>query len=87
MDYLIKLIKNKRKYDLILIDADKENYISYFDKSLKLLIAAGSVTEIFAPFSSKFFTISIDGASLISSVLGLKDKPQIAKFKPFRDLK
>ena len=36
-DALIKLIKNKRKYDLILIDADKENYISYFDKSLKLL--------------------------------------------------
>ncbi len=36
-DVLIKLIKNKRKYDLILIDADKENYISYFDKSLKLL--------------------------------------------------
>ena len=36
-DALIKLIKNKKKYDLILIDADKENYISYFDKSLKLL--------------------------------------------------
>ena len=34
---LIKLIKNKKKFDLILIDADKENYISYFDKSLKLL--------------------------------------------------
>ncbi len=34
---LIKLIKNNKKYDLILIDADKENYISYFDKSLKLL--------------------------------------------------
>ena len=36
-DALIKLIKNKKKYDLILIDADKENYINYFDKSLKLL--------------------------------------------------
>ena len=36
-DALIKLIKNKKKYDLILIDADKENYISYFEKSLKLL--------------------------------------------------
>ena len=34
---LIKLIKNKKKYDLILIDADKENYINYFNKSLKLL--------------------------------------------------
>ena len=38
---LIKLIKNKKKYDLILIDADKENYISYFDKSLKLLNKKG----------------------------------------------
>ena len=36
-DALNKLIKNKKKYDLILIDADKENYINYFDKSLKLL--------------------------------------------------
>ena len=36
-DTLDKLINNKKKYDLILIDADKENYISYFDKSLKLL--------------------------------------------------
>ena len=34
---LDKLLKNKKKYDLILIDADKENYINYFDKSLKLL--------------------------------------------------
>ena len=40
-DALIKLIKNKKKYDLILIDADKENYISYFDKSLKLLDKKG----------------------------------------------
>ena len=40
-DALIKLIKNKKKYDLILIDADKENYISYFDKSLKLLSKNG----------------------------------------------
>ena len=38
---LIKLIKNKKKYDLILIDADKENYISYFNKSLKLLSKKG----------------------------------------------
>ena len=34
---LDRLVKNKKKYDLILIDADKENYISYFNKSLKLL--------------------------------------------------
>ena len=40
---LIKLIKNKKKYDLILIDADKENYISYFDKSLKLLNKNGLI--------------------------------------------
>ena len=40
-DALIKLIKNKKKYDLILIDADKENYISYFDKSIKLLNSNG----------------------------------------------
>ena len=38
---LIKLIKNKKKDDLILIDADKENYISYFNKSLKLLSKKG----------------------------------------------
>ena len=42
-DALIKLIKNKKKYDLILIDADKENYISYFDKSLKLLNKNGLI--------------------------------------------
>ncbi len=40
-DALKKLIKNKKKYDLILIDADKENYISYFNKSLKLLKKKG----------------------------------------------
>ena len=40
---LIKLIKNKKKYDLILIDADKENYISYFNKSLKLLNKNGLI--------------------------------------------
>ncbi len=34
---LDNLIKNKKKYDLILIDADKENYTHYFNKSLKLL--------------------------------------------------
>ena len=40
-DALDRLIKNKKKYDLILIDADKENYISYFDKSIKLLNSNG----------------------------------------------
>ena len=34
----IKLLtKNKKKFDLILIDADKESYIDYFNRSLKLL--------------------------------------------------
>ncbi len=40
-DALDRLIRNKKKYDLILIDADKENYISYFDKSIKLLNSNG----------------------------------------------
>ncbi len=40
---LDKLIKNNKKYDLIFIDADKENYISYFDKSLKLLNKNGLI--------------------------------------------
>ena len=33
---LENLIKKKEKYDVILIDADKENYINYFKESLKL---------------------------------------------------
>ena len=40
-DALDRLIKNRKKYDLILIDADKENYISYFNKSIKLLNSNG----------------------------------------------
>ena len=42
-DALNKLIINKKKFDLILIDADKENYINYFDKSLKLLTKKGLI--------------------------------------------
>ena len=40
---LDRLVKIKKKYDLILIDADKENYISYFNKSLKLLSKNGII--------------------------------------------
>ena len=37
------LIKNKKIYDLIFIDADKENYINYFENSLKLLNKSGLI--------------------------------------------
>ena len=40
---LDRLVKLKKKYDLILIDADKENYIRYFNKSLKLLSKNGII--------------------------------------------
>ncbi len=40
----IKLLrKNKKKFDLILIDADKESYIDYFNYSLKLLKKNGLI--------------------------------------------
>ncbi len=40
---LQNLIKKKEKYDLILIDADKENYINYFKQSLKLKSKKGII--------------------------------------------
>ena len=40
---LENLIKKKKKYDVILIDADKENYINYFNQSLKLKSKKGII--------------------------------------------
>ena len=37
------LLKNKKKFDLILIDADKESYIDYFNYSIKLLKKNGVI--------------------------------------------
>ena len=40
---LENLIKKREKYDVILIDADKENYINYFKQSLKLKSKKGII--------------------------------------------
>ena len=40
---LENLIKKKEKYDVILIDADKENYINYYEKSIKLIDKNGLI--------------------------------------------
>ena len=40
---LKKLLKNKKKFDLILIDADKETYIEYFNYSIELLNKNGLI--------------------------------------------
>lgn len=37
------LIGEKQKFDLIFIDADKENYQTYFDKSLGLISSGGTI--------------------------------------------
>ncbi len=37
------LIKNRKIYDLIFIDADKGNYLNYFENSLKLLNKSGLI--------------------------------------------
>ena len=42
-DGLDELIKNKEVFDLVFIDADKENYIEYFEKSLKMLKKSGII--------------------------------------------
>ena len=40
---LKNLHKNKKKFDLILIDADKESYIEYFNYSIELLSKNGLI--------------------------------------------
>lgn len=39
----LKNLKKKEKFDLILIDADKENYINYFNQSLSLINKDGII--------------------------------------------
>ena len=36
IDAIKSLVKNKKKFDLILIDADKESYIEYFNYCFKI---------------------------------------------------
>ncbi len=40
---LKKLTKNKKKFDLILIDADKESYIKYFNYAVQLITKRGII--------------------------------------------
>ena len=40
---LDELLKSKEVFDLVFIDADKENYINYFEKSLKMLKKSGII--------------------------------------------
>ena len=43
LEALKNLKKKKKKFDLILIDADKENYINYFNQSLSLINKDGII--------------------------------------------
>ena len=43
LESLRQMLKNKEIFDLIFIDADKENYIKYFDISLDLVKKGGII--------------------------------------------
>ena len=43
LDSLIELNRNKKKFDLIFIDADKENNINYYDQSISLVNPDGLI--------------------------------------------
>jgi len=43
LDSLKDLIKSNKKFDMIFIDADKENYKNYYDKSIELLNKEGLI--------------------------------------------
>ena len=43
IDSLNNLINNNKKFDLIFIDADKENYIKYYDLAFKLISKNGLI--------------------------------------------
>ncbi len=43
LETLAELKKNKRTFDLVLIDADKENYKKYYDNSLELIKKNGLI--------------------------------------------
>ena len=43
LDSLKNLINNKQKFDLVFIDADKENYLNYFNQSVNLVDKGGLI--------------------------------------------
>ena len=43
LETLINLIENKNNFDLIFIDADKENYINYYESACKLVAKNGII--------------------------------------------